>query len=836
MTLLVLSGLLSLSARAATLTVGPSGTYPTIQEAIDAAVDGDTIQVEAGDYPETISVSKDLALVGAGSGSTAIESAATVVSVSGAVASLTGFSIRASDGRGLKVLSSTLSLRDVVVSGASPLEDGAGLYASASTLDIEDCVFEDNDAGEDNGGHLYAYDSDLTLARSIFRAGAAEKGGALYTYGGTLVATDTEFSGNTVQYWGETSRGGALRAEGTTMVLTDCTFADNLADTGYGGHISTYEATLVINGGSFETGSAVGYYGGALALYISNTDLSDVRFTNNSATMLEDGTGYGYGGAIINIGEEAPSTLDITDCSFEGNSAEASGGAVRVSEGALTVTRSSFDGNSATRAGALYLSTSEAVAIRYSDFEANTADNAGAVYWRPDDSSSALSLEASTFTDNVASEYAGGLYAYSGGAVEMLHNAFSGNSGTLGGGAMLWLVGSIDARQNLFCANNASGETNSYGGGVFVYESGDTSHAWTNNTFVENSADVRGGGLTVYLSGDATITNNTFLGNAASNGGGLSVLSGGASLTNNLFAWQSDGDGAQADDSALTTLTYNDWFENTDDAVGDDLDPDALDATNLAVDPGLVAWSANGDCSDDLFLLEADSPLVDAGDPSITDIDDSRSDIGATGGPDADAGAYTDGDGDGYPAAGDCDDTNEEINPGADETPYDGIDDDCDGADLNDVDGDGVAGGAEGADCDDENNETYPGATEIWYDGTDGDCDGWDDYDQDRDGYASAGHGGDDCDDEQPTTHPGASDPAGDGIDSDCDDVDGSGGDSGGGGDDTDGATDDTGDIDGQGQGGDKESCGCANAPGGGGASAVWLALIAIGLARRRAG
>ena len=59
----------------------------------------------------------------------------------------------------------------------------------------------------------------------------------------------------------------------------------------------------------------------------------------------------------------------------------------------------------------------------------------------------------------------------------------------------------------------------------------------------------------------------------------------------------------------------------------------------------------------------------------------------------------------------------------ADEVPYDGIDQDCDGADWTDVDGDGFDGAeAGGADCDDGDDAVHPGADEVC-DGVDNDCD-----------------------------------------------------------------------------------------------------------------
>ena len=72
----------------------------------------------------------------------------------------------------------------------------------------------------------------------------------------------------------------------------------------------------------------------------------------------------------------------------------------------------------------------------------------------------------------------------------------------------------------------------------------------------------------------------------------------------------------------------------------------------------------------------------------------------------------------------DCNDTNAEVNPIAEEIVYNGVDDDCNPETLDDdLDGDGFL---IADDCDDTDPTIYPGATEICGDGIDQDCDGID--------------------------------------------------------------------------------------------------------------
>jgi len=158
----------------------------------------------------------------------------------------------------------------------------------------------------------------------------------------------------------------------------------------------------------------------------------------------------------------------------------------------------------------------------------------------------------------------------------------------------------------------------------------------------------------------------------------------------------------------------------------------------------------------------------------------------------------------------DCDDTDPEIHPYADEVCGDGVDQDCDGADYEgepwfadgDVDGWGGESAGEACDqptgtvgvsgdCDDGRADVHPDAEEICGDGLDNDCVGGDDAgptwypDDDGDSYASLAYedamqacerpegwlsgGRDDCDDTDPDVNPGVLEVCGDGVDNDCD-------------------------------------------------------------------
>lgn len=127
----------------------------------------------------------------------------------------------------------------------------------------------------------------------------------------------------------------------------------------------------------------------------------------------------------------------------------------------------------------------------------------------------------------------------------------------------------------------------------------------------------------------------------------------------------------------------------------------------------------------------------------------------------------TDDDNDGYTSDVDCDDDNPNINPGQTEEPYNGLDDDCNSATLDDdLDQDGFL---IADDCDDNNPNINPDQTEEPYNGLDDDCNSATlDDDLDQDGFLLV----DDCNDNNPNINPNATEIPNNGIDEDCDGMD----------------------------------------------------------------
>lgn len=372
---------------------------------------------------------------------------------------------------------------------------------------------------------------------------------------------------------------------------------------------------LVLDGGPGRRALTV--QGGSIV------DAWNVRFRNGS----------NGGGAGISV--EEGSTLTLHGGLVEANQSTGDAGGVRVIGGSHAV----FDGGEirGNRAsgdgGGVWVGSGSDLEVRGALFAENLAQLGGGLLC---DTDTVCLVEDTPFVQNAAIGDGGGVYANAAGDLTLLRTSF--------------------------CENRA---TTHSGGGVTLF---DTVATIRNTTFLDSHAGTNGGGLWVHQSA-LTLENNTFVGDHAGTRG-AAVYQDGAAATrsvNNLFV-ESLADEAPfaAVDTVAGTRTggWNLYYGNDTDVF-----PERLLNDWIALDPALGVSLA---CE---APEPADpGPAIDAGDPAILDPDGSRSDLGATGGPDA----RRDRDGDGTYDGPDCDDADPEQSPGRPEA-CDGADNNCDG-------------------------------------------------------------------------------------------------------------------------------------------------------------
>lgn len=298
MTRLLLSLVLCLPtvASAATVcvnTTGTGGCFPTIQQGVDAAVSGDTVDVAAGTYFERVVVAKKkrIRLQGAGPAATIIDGngVGTVLKIKGPNPNMlvTALGIQNGD-RGLVFGERVkINVSDCAITGNV---GGGGISGNAagSNVTVTRCTITGNSSDLNGGG----IDLDappfpplvrVKVVSSTIRGNtAAHRGGGILVDGGKLTLIDSSVEDNSAEF------SGGIVADHVTVAAS--TIARNTSLSGSGGGITAN--TAVVRNSTISSNATAGAGGGV------NADVLRLEHATIATNTAEFAGGGIYAGRV----------------------------------------------------------------------------------------------------------------------------------------------------------------------------------------------------------------------------------------------------------------------------------------------------------------------------------------------------------------------------------------------------------------------------------------------------------------------------------------------------------------------------------------------------------
>jgi hypothetical protein len=307
--------------------------YGTLQEAVNAASPGDTLEVTGTCYGDT-SITKNVSVVG-----------------KSGKATLNGGNSSQHPGSVIFVREATVNILRLVITGG---------YNSECVVPPERC--ENSPKGEytsetaEKGGGIENLRGEVTLSHSTVSANVAAPsqynpsvhtfgGGGIYNEEGSLTLIHSTVSGNE-----GLGKGGGINNEAGTLTLTDSTVSGNAtrgSERGIGGSLCNPGGGIFNNGGGVVTiahstvsdNQAGGELCGGGGIYNEGS-------VKLSRSVVESNVGNGLGGGITNPREDSSVILDHS--SLSGNTAKGGDGGGIANAGQVTLDDSIIAGNSAT--------------------------------------------------------------------------------------------------------------------------------------------------------------------------------------------------------------------------------------------------------------------------------------------------------------------------------------------------------------------------------------------------------------------------------------------------------------------------------------------------------
>lgn len=507
---------------------GKEGTYETLQAAIDAAENGETV-VLAKDVTENININKSITLDLKGKTLTGFGDDS-VVTITGAETNVTITSSAEEKGK---------------ITGGNNLSNGGGFSIQDATVSLHNLSITENKAigdggGVTGGGGIYAKDAKLTLdnvhiyenTADLEEHEAADGGGILSIGGALTIKNNSVIENNTA-----IDDGGGICASNTLVNIEASVIQDNHS---------------LYGGGLYVTGKN------------SCTITQNTRIQNNRAeymTSKQKETEFmvPIGGGIY-CGDGLDLTIQNSTVALN-IGGEQGGGIVAYSIGELILDHAEITNNNATVGGGIFaLCTAAAnthITLRNdSSINKNSAISfGGAIYGAPVLKGIPLSItvESSSIYDNEAANGAG----------IAIYNQFDKKDATI----------TIKSGGKLY-GNKA---TNGYGGGIYSQNTTITigenttnsdsngEESITNNngaSICNNQASVGGGGIYGFNSNIILAEDNALYNNAALTAGDDLFTFGTDSMISLADATKMSGDRKLASDGEKITGWFYDGYKD----------------------------------------------------------------------------------------------------------------------------------------------------------------------------------------------------------------------------------------------------------------------------------
>lgn len=287
------------------------GDYPTIQEGINVAIDGDTVLVQPGTYIENIDYNgknihvASLFLTTQDSiyiFQTIIDGnqnghVVNIVNGEDLTAVLIGFTItngRAigpfpiSCGGGINCRDSSPKFEYLHIINNIAEIDGGGIYCHNSKVRIRNCIISDNHAFDDGGGICTVASSIINLSNCLIQNNQAyDEGGGICSTGYTVFKIDECSVNGNFSY----DNGGGIYANVSRFNIDFCVFTNNNS-VGGAGAIDFWDSDAAINKCTFFNNSSHFFAGGISAFLGSIVNIQN--------SIISDNVGYGiYGTNLI---------------------------------------------------------------------------------------------------------------------------------------------------------------------------------------------------------------------------------------------------------------------------------------------------------------------------------------------------------------------------------------------------------------------------------------------------------------------------------------------------------------------------------------------------------